>query len=114
VHWLKRMRLLDWLGRADHRRRMNEVEAALRKAGDRGRTKEELVAGHRVLAEESEDRPSEAPGEGAIAEPAVAEQALTKARPRVGLGRRVPPEELRQRLRGVVIRERLGNGARLK
>lgn len=37
-------------------------------------------------------------------EPAVAEQAPTWARPRVGLGRRVPPEELRQRLRGVVIR----------
>ncbi len=38
-------------------------------------------------------------------EPVVAEQAPTKwARPRVGLGRRVPPEELRQRLRGAVVR----------
>ncbi len=38
-------------------------------------------------------------------EPVSAEQAPTTwARPRVGLGRRVPPEELRQRLRGVVIR----------
>jgi len=54
------------------------------------------------------------PQEPAVAEPAVAEQAPTKARPRVGLGRRVPPEEVRQRLRGVVIREGLGNGARLK
>jgi len=34
-------------------------------------------------------------------EPAVAEQAPTWVRPRVGLGRRVPAEELRQRLRGV-------------
>ena len=37
-------RLLDWWGRSYHRRRMRDVEAALRKAGDRGRTKEELVA----------------------------------------------------------------------
>ncbi len=44
MRWLKRMRLLDWWGRADHRRRMNEVEAALQNAGDRGRTKEELIA----------------------------------------------------------------------
>ena len=36
--------------------------------------------------------------------PVVAEQAPTWARPRVGLGRRVPPEELRQRLRRAVIR----------
>lgn len=36
--------LLDRWGRADHQRRMNVVEAALQKAGDRGRTKEELIA----------------------------------------------------------------------
>ena len=44
MHWLKRMLLLDWWGRADHQRRMNVVEAALQKAGGRGRTKEELIA----------------------------------------------------------------------
>jgi predicted Rossmann fold nucleotide-binding protein DprA/Smf involved in DNA uptake len=38
-------RLLDWWGRSDHRRRMNVVEAALRKAGDRGRTRDELIEG---------------------------------------------------------------------
>ena len=42
MRWLKRV--LDFLGRADHQRRMNVVEAALRKAGDRGRTRDELIA----------------------------------------------------------------------
>ena len=37
-------RLLDWWGRSYHQRRMNVVEAALRKAGDRGRTRDELIA----------------------------------------------------------------------
>jgi len=36
--------LLDWWGCSYHGRRMRDVEAALRKAGDRGRTEEELVA----------------------------------------------------------------------
>jgi transcription initiation factor IIE alpha subunit len=42
MHRLKRA--LDFWGRADHQRRMNVVEAALQKARDRGRTKEELIA----------------------------------------------------------------------
>jgi len=42
VRWLKE--LLDFWNKADHRRRTNVVEAALRRAGDRGRTKEDLVA----------------------------------------------------------------------
>jgi len=37
-------RLLDWWGRSHHERRMRVVEAALRKAGDRGRTRDELIA----------------------------------------------------------------------
>jgi hypothetical protein len=37
-------RLLDFLGRADHQRRMNVGEAALRNARDRGRTRDELIA----------------------------------------------------------------------
>ena len=36
--------LLDWWGRSYHQRRMDVVEAALRKAGDRGRTRDELIA----------------------------------------------------------------------
>ena len=36
--------LLDWWGRSYHGRRMRDVEAALRKAGNRGRTEAELVA----------------------------------------------------------------------
>jgi hypothetical protein len=35
--------LLDWWGRSYHQRRMDVVEAALRKAGDRGRTRDELI-----------------------------------------------------------------------
>jgi len=36
--------LLDWWGRSYHQRRMDVIEAALRKAGDRGRTRDELIA----------------------------------------------------------------------
>ena len=39
-----RERLLDWWGGGDHRCRMSVVEAALRKAGDLGRTRDELIA----------------------------------------------------------------------
>jgi len=35
--------LLDWWGRNYHTSRRNIVEAALQKAGERGRTKQELV-----------------------------------------------------------------------
>jgi hypothetical protein len=35
--------LLDWWGRSYHTSRRNVVEAALQKAGERGRTKQELV-----------------------------------------------------------------------
>lgn len=45
--------LLDWWGRNYHTRRRNIVEAALQKAGERGRTKQELVEdtgfGHRQV-----------------------------------------------------------------
>ena len=37
-------RLLDFLGKADHQRRMNVIEDALRKAGDQGMTRDELIA----------------------------------------------------------------------
>ena len=36
-------RVLDWWGGGYHQRRMDVVEAALRKAGDRGRTRDEHV-----------------------------------------------------------------------
>jgi hypothetical protein len=35
--------LLDWWGRSYHTSRKNVVEAALQKAGEQGRTKQELV-----------------------------------------------------------------------
>jgi transcription initiation factor IIE alpha subunit len=42
MRWLKEA--LDFWDKADHQRRMNVVEAALGKAGDLGKTTEELVA----------------------------------------------------------------------
>ena len=39
-----RERWIDWWGRSYHQRRMNVIEATLRKAGDLGRTRDELIA----------------------------------------------------------------------
>jgi len=56
--------LLDWWGRNYHTSRRNIVEAALQKAGERGRTKQELVEVHRIRAASSQASPSDAPKGG--------------------------------------------------